>query len=184
MTTLQQPPAGQSLGLLIRTLGYAHSGIKYKYVLEQLLDGSDFSAAHMALYVLCNYWDLTTQYIPQIISFLRGEKGYIEYFVCPIAGTYLASHTEPELLDAMIQLAESNKGILEVQDAYEALYTALHVAPDDMEMNDDTLADQDVLASSRSPDWQDVPTYAITVSDQKVLAKAKERLHREKNGSG
>jgi hypothetical protein len=56
---------------LIRILGYA-GGPQHRQVLEPFLEGPSAFLATEALWVLCEYWDLTAEYLDTIESYLLG----------------------------------------------------------------------------------------------------------------
>jgi hypothetical protein len=106
---LQEPGDPRRRPILLKILGYT-GDVAYRSLVEPFLTGPDPAAAHWALYVLCRYWGLTAQYIPQIRAFLRrlpwDDLGMVQETAFFVAEDYLAGVSDPGLVGEMIQLAE------------------------------------------------------------------------------
>ncbi len=108
VTELQETSNRGKRPRLLKILGYL-GDTTYQPLIERFLSGPDDGAAYAALYVLCRYWELTAQYIPQVRAFLRGlpwdDIGMVQQTAFFIAEDYLAEFADSGLLGEMIRLA-------------------------------------------------------------------------------
>lgn len=125
ITRIQHPNQTSTTDLvaLIRILGY-EGGPHYRSVLEPFLGGPDASLAHWALWVLCEYWGLTAEYVDVLARYIRGvdwdDLGTCRYFAMVTSSDYLQSHKEPKLLRAFVALLAEPSTLQE--DREEALH--------------------------------------------------------------
>lgn len=97
---------------LIKTIGYLglRSSEEYTVVLEPFLRGPDSRAAFWALYVVCEYWHLTSRYVDTLLRFMRRPDWDVhrtcQELSMDIAVQYLRSHDEPRLLSEFINILQ------------------------------------------------------------------------------
>jgi hypothetical protein len=133
VTELQKPQPGADPYTLMYLLGRAGDA-SYRSIVEPYIEGPDDMLARLALWVLCWYWGLTSQYTEQVARFIHGvhwdQMDQCRLAAISIAGDYLATASEPQLLWALITLCE-NKGEDQTlrAHAYSALSTAMGYEP-------------------------------------------------------
>jgi len=127
---LQKPLPETDRYTLLYIVGKA-GGSHYKELVEEYLHGPDDMLARLALWVLCWYWQLTPHYTRQLITFIRGVPwdGLEECrrAATAIAGEYLLTHSDPDLLHVIIETLENTneEGSLRLS-AYYALADAMN----------------------------------------------------------
>jgi hypothetical protein len=149
---------------LLHILGRA-GAVAHRRLVERFLESaSDPMLAQMAMHILCNYWDMSDQYLDELIRFVRGVPwdvdGDVRRTALSDAGEYLRSHEDPRLLHAIVQVFEN---ATEGQGMREAAYIA--------------------LARAAGRDWQALPSAArhfdlVHTTDPTVISAAKQRLAR------
>ena len=101
----------------------------YKSLVEPYLEGPDDMLARLALWVLCWYWGLAAEYAEHLLRFMRGvhwdQLEQCRLAAIAIAGDYLATASDPQLLRQLITTCE-NKG--EDQTIRAHAYLALSIA--------------------------------------------------------
>lgn len=111
-------------GLLV--LGRAEAK-QYRGLVEGYLDASDNPMlARLALQILCRYWDLTEQYLCQIMTFMEGvdwdEEDDVRLMAIGCAGSFLLNHSCKPLLAALLRIFhDTNERQLIREVAYRAL---------------------------------------------------------------
>jgi hypothetical protein len=125
---LQQSTDPGEQASIIKTLAIVGK-LAHKPLIESFLAGPEPDPAHMALFVLCRYWDLTADYIDVIADFIRGiewdtDWGECRLWATSIAQDYLLGTLEPKLVDALLHVAEDAQLDEETRsNAYQALQT-------------------------------------------------------------
>src|SRR6476620_12304879 len=126
---LQKPWPDTDRYTLVYLLGRGGDA-SYKWLVEPYLEGSDDMLARLALWVLCYYWGLTSEYTEQLLRFMRGvrwdHQEQCRLAAIAITGDYLATASDPQLLRQLVTTCE-NKGEDQIirAHAYLALATAL-----------------------------------------------------------
>lgn len=115
---------------LLHILGHAgnpsHRGIVERFLGHR----DDPMVARLALEILCSYWNLTDEYLPQLMTFLRGvdwdHAGEVRQMAISVAGEYLRSRHHPEMLNTLLEIFESaDEDVTSREDAYFALARAV-----------------------------------------------------------
>lgn len=96
---------------LIYILGRAEA-VQYRNLIEPFLDHpEDPMISKIALKSLCTYWDLTGEYLDELKMFINGvdwdDFDDVRLSAIGIAGEYLRSTSNPELLHILINLFEN-----------------------------------------------------------------------------
>lgn len=109
----------------------------YRPLVEPYLHFHDYVLAEVALQVLCNFYNLTEQYIDNLVHFMGGVSwdpyDDLQSKAAYIAAHYLKDHTEPRLLQELINLVENGQqeGVHVQRDvAYTALVDAFGIKRD------------------------------------------------------
>jgi hypothetical protein len=119
---------------ILRIFGFA-GDTTFRHQVEAFLAGPSAELARTALYVLCNYFDLTSEYIEVLHDFIVGvpwdEGGACQIAAYSIADGYLQTNKDPRLINALIIVAEA-KGTDAYfrEDAMNALRRALQLYDD------------------------------------------------------
>jgi len=126
---IQKPQPDTDRYILLYLLGRGGNAA-YKSIVEPYLEGPDDMLARMALWVLCWYWDLTSEYIDHVIRFMRGvywdELAQGRLAAIDIAGDYLAKSRKRQLLWELMTICEDKGEDPTIRaHAYSALATAL-----------------------------------------------------------
>jgi hypothetical protein len=111
---------------LLHILGKAEAK-SFADVVERYVDYQDDPmVARLALQVLCTYWGYGSRYLRHLIAFVRGvpwdTEDEVRLAATSIAGEFLRSTREPELLKALIEVYEDEGAN---QTARETAYLAL-----------------------------------------------------------
>lgn len=133
-----KPADSRNLYTLLHILGKATAGNPMAAQYRNLVEGflvypSDSMISRIAFVVLCNYWDLDKEYLPQMKAFIRGvdwDDDDVRLVAISSAGEYLRKTFDRDLLELLIQTFEGNscssREGLEVEDvARETAYSAL-----------------------------------------------------------
>ncbi len=122
--------------------------------------------ARLALQILCQYWDLTCDYLPFVREFVEGvawdEDGHIKLMAISVAGGYLRTNRDPDLLAQVLDVLEG----------------------DDPEQDIEREAAVTALARAIGLEWKQILPVAGSldqvVTQQEVLAQARARLAAER----
>ncbi len=135
----------------------------FRAIVEPFLDWKeDPMLARLALQILCNYWDLTDQYIERVRQFVRGVAWDVDEDVrlaaISVAGEYLRTGSAPEILSDLLRILENSDERAIIR---EAAYTA--------------------LARAVGRDWAELPPatrhFDLTRGiDPKVIQEVKDRI--------
>ncbi len=129
---LQDVSDVRDIPMLLIVLGAAHEkGMPYLAIVESFLDNSDDLIANTALEVLARYWHLAANYRDLILKLMMGipsdEHRARKVQAIGVTGMYLHSHTDPEVLRALLTLFEMPEtDALTRWFAYEELVKAMH----------------------------------------------------------
>lgn len=161
---LQQQSSDLLRYTLLLTLGRARA-VTYRDLVEPFLEYREWPMlAGLALSVLCDYFDLTSQYRSELLQFMRGvewdDEEHVWIKAVSTAGEYLRSHADPALLRELLRNFEN-------QDARKFMRQWAYSA----------------LARAMGRDYKEIPGVRdfdlVTEIDPNVIQEAKQRLSRE-----
>ncbi|WP_146147471.1 hypothetical protein [Prauserella shujinwangii] len=162
-TILADGSAGRDTYKLLYVLGKCESFFHEELVASFLSYENDPMVARLALQILCSYWGLVEKYKDYLAEFLSGVHwdvmGDVRAAAITIAGDYLRSHNDADLLAQLLSIAERGTERLERRFAVEAVATALGESI------------SEVLNTKRRSDWE---TWA-----QHVVERGRVRLQSE-----
>lgn len=150
--------------VLLLTLGRAFATDHRELVESFLVSPEDPMLARAALSVLCDAWDMASEYVTVVAAFIEGvgwdEEGQVRGMALSKAGEYLRDHDDAELLGLLLSAFDD---------------------PDE-----DPVSKQGVyfaLARAVGRDWNEIPSAADELDfesdvDPLVLDEARERLQR------
>jgi len=123
-----EPDVFVSRPLLLEILGRA-GAVEERAVVERFLDEhEDPSLVEAALHVLCDHWQLTADYLGRLQRFVEGEPwdedSDVQLVALGSAGEFLREQRERRLLFALINVLDSNDGVIR-NAAYSALGRAM-----------------------------------------------------------
>lgn len=128
---LQEPKPDSNLNILLHILCYSYTQAKqYIPLVERYLNSPDDYLASEALWVLCSCWDLSPNYINEMLAFMDGaphdEYGYRDRkrIAISCAQLHLERYSEPRLLRQIINILEDED---ESETARESAYEAFYV---------------------------------------------------------
>lgn len=167
---LEKPELEADPHLLLLTLGRALATRHRELVESFLVSPEDPMLARAALEVLCDDWDMASQYLTYVAAFIEGvewdEEGEVRGMAFSRAGEYLRDQDNPELLRLLLRAFDDPDEDPHFRgDAYFALARAV------------------------GRDWDDLPSAARELDferdvDPLVLEAARERLELLLSGDG
>lgn len=110
-------------------LGRAYA-TAYRNILESLIQSpSDPMLARGAVYALCQCWDDTEKYLPELIAFCQGvawdEENDVRLISLSCGGEYLRKHWNQELAGALAKVAENESDEIVRNTARTAIARAM-----------------------------------------------------------
>jgi hypothetical protein len=139
----------------------------YINIVERYLHGQDDDLAKLAWWILTIWWDIPERYVPEMFEFIRGpvwEPQEARWAALRGAGHYLSTHSNAELLEAIIKVFENV-----AEDTYVRAYAYV------------TLAKLMGYAVDYTPGFYPGSIDPDYVPDSTVLPNAKARLAREQS---
>jgi hypothetical protein len=126
---LQEPKPDSNPNLLLHILRQSYTQAKqYTPLIERYLHGHDDDLASEALWVLCSCWDLSPNYIEEMLAFMEGapqdEYRDRKRIAISCAQLHLERYSEPRLLRQIINILEDED---ENETARKTAYEALRV---------------------------------------------------------
>jgi hypothetical protein len=88
------------------------------------------------VWILCRWWDLTADYKEHLLRFLRGvewdDLGEASRAASGVAGDYLREHTDPDLLEAVLDVYRSRDREVRRSVRQGAFYALVEAVGDDL----------------------------------------------------
>jgi HEAT repeat protein len=127
---LQEPKPDSNPVVLLSILCHSYTQAKqYTPLIERYLNGPDDYLASEALWVLCSCWDLSPNYINEMLAFMESApQDEYEYrdrkrIAISCAQLHLERYSAPKLLRKIIEILEDgNEGESARATAYQALF--------------------------------------------------------------
>jgi len=139
----------------------------YIDIVERYLHGQDDQLVRLAWWILTIWWDMPERYVPEMFEFIRGpawEPQEARWAALRGAGHYLSTHSNAELLEAIIKVFENTE-----EDTYIRAYAY------------QTLAEVLGCEVVHMPGFHSGSIDPDNPPDTTVLSKAKERVAREQS---
>ena len=103
---------------------------KYRPLVETYLESPDNPMfARGAVYALCDCWDETERYLPQIIAFCRkvdwDDENDVRLIALSSAGEFLRNNWSQELAECVLHVAETEEDVIISNAAKQAIARAV-----------------------------------------------------------
>ncbi len=150
-------PNEENIHSLLQTISYAsrfcQSSIinEYKGLIEKfIIFPEDPMVSVTALCVLCDDWNLTSEYISQLKSFLRGvewdKDRVVRVKAISIVGRYIRETGDKKCLEILLEIFKNERERRDIRQlAYESIYIALNK---EIDMNPQNLMTLETLAKA------------------------------------
>ncbi len=150
-------PNEENIHSLLQTISYAsrfcQSSIINEYkglIAKFIIFPKDPMVSVTALCVLCDDWNLTSEYISQLKSFLRGvewdKDRVVRVKAISIVGRYISETGDKECLEILLEIFKNERERRDIRQlAYESIYIALSK---EIETNPQNLMTLETLAKT------------------------------------